>query len=249
MAPVCTRALVLHAFPYGETSKIVRLLTREHGSQSAIAKGAQRPKSPFGARLQVLSEGTAHIYFKPHRDLHTLAGFDVARQHEELTRDVRRFTAGAALAELLIRLCPTEPHPEIYDLSVSALAQLETVPEEALDLASLSVLWAAVEALGFAPQRDACARDGRPLPPGAAAFSVSDGGFLCANCARGSRSARLGADDREVLERLIAGSVSEIATLDAKHAAAHRRLLVRFVERHLAEDRELTALSLWRELA
>jgi len=249
MPPVHTRALILHAFPYGETSKIVRLLTREHGSQSAIAKGAQRPKSPFGARLQVLSEGTAHVYIKPHRDLHTLADFDVTRQHEELARDLRRFAAAAALAELLIRLCPAEPHPEIYDLTVSSLVQLETVPGEALDLASLSVLWAAVEALGFAPQLDACARDGRALPAGATVFSVADGGFLCARCARGTRSARLGADDRRVLQRLIAGEVADIALLDAKHAAAHRRLLVRFVERHLAEDRELKALAMWRELA
>ncbi|MDH5549691.1 MAG: hypothetical protein OEZ42_07260, partial [Gemmatimonadota bacterium] len=79
--------------------------------------------------------------------------------------------------------------------------------------------------------------------------SVADGGFLCSRCARGTRSARLGADDRRVLERLIAGEVSDIALLDAKHAAAHRRLLVRFVERHLAEDRELKALAMWRELA
>lgn len=249
MAPIRTQALVLHAFPYGETSKIVRLLTRDHGAQSAIAKGAQRPKSPFGARLQVLSEGTAHVYIKPHRDLHTLADFDVIRQHEELARDVRRFAAAAALAELLIRLCPAEPHPEIYDLTVSALDQLAAVPVAALDLASLSVMWATVEALGFAPRRDACARDGHPLPTGATVFSVADGGFLCTRCARGTRGTRLGADDREVLERLIAGEVSDIAALGAKHAAAHRRLLVRFVERHLAEERELKALSLWRELA
>jgi hypothetical protein len=29
---------------------------------------------------------------------------------------------------------------------------------------------------------------------------------------------------------------------------AHRRLLVRFVERHVAEGRELKALELWQEL-
>ncbi len=239
---------MLHAFPYGETSKIVRLLTREHGSQSAIAKGAQRPKSPFGARLQVLSEGTAHVYFKPSRDLHTLADFDVIRQHEDLARDLKRFAAAAALAELLIRLCPAEPHPEIYDLAVTALDQLEGVPGDALDVVSLSVMWAAVEALGFAPQRDACARDGRALPSGATVFSVADGGFLCARCAHGTRGTRLSAADRGELERLMAGQVSEIAPLRPKHAAAHRRLLVRFVERHLAEDRELKALNLWREL-
>ena len=52
MPLVSTDAIILHSFRYGETSKIVRLLTRDHGPQSVIAKGAMNPKSKFGARLQ-----------------------------------------------------------------------------------------------------------------------------------------------------------------------------------------------------
>ncbi|HEX5632270.1 MAG TPA: recombination protein O N-terminal domain-containing protein, partial [Gemmatimonadales bacterium] len=59
MPQVTTPAIVLGAIRYGETSKIVRLATREHGVQSAIAKGALRPKSRFGAALQLLREGSA----------------------------------------------------------------------------------------------------------------------------------------------------------------------------------------------
>ncbi len=44
MAVVSTPAIVLHAFRYGESSKIVRLVTPGHGVLSAIAKGAQRNK-------------------------------------------------------------------------------------------------------------------------------------------------------------------------------------------------------------
>jgi hypothetical protein len=53
--------------------------------------------------------------------------------------------------------------------------------------------------------------------------------------------------DRTVLEQLITGDLSQIDPLTPKHAAAHRRLLVRFVERHVAEGRELSALEFWRE--
>ena len=61
MAPVATPAIILATLRYGETSKIVRLATRDLGVQSAIAKGASRPKSKFGAALQAHHAGTAPV--------------------------------------------------------------------------------------------------------------------------------------------------------------------------------------------
>lgn len=249
MPLVTTPALILHGFPYGETSKIVRLLTPEHGVQSAIAKGAMRPKSKFGAKLQVLSQGTAQLYLKPSRDLQTLAEFEVTLQRPELAQDVVRYASGAALAELVMRCSPTEPHPEIYQLTVQQLDLLASVPSDALDAAALAALWGAVAALGFAPNVHHCARDGAQLSDGAVAFSVNDGGFVCRACARGGSTTELQAGDREVLQHLIAGSGDAVGELSPKHAAAHRRLLVRFVEQHVAEGRELRALTFWQELS
>ena len=52
MSLVSTHAIVLRTYRYSETSKIVRLATRDLGVQSAIAKGVLRPRSPFGAALE-----------------------------------------------------------------------------------------------------------------------------------------------------------------------------------------------------
>jgi len=249
MPPTSTLAIVLHTFPYGETSKIARLLTRDHGVQSVMAKGALRPKGKFGARLQVLSTGTAQIYFKANRDLHTLAEFDVVKQRQELAADVRRYAAASGFAEVIMRFLPAESHPEVFDLAEEVLDLLASAAEEELDVIALGAMWAAVSALGFAPRNDACARDGRVLPRGSVVFSVADGGFLCTSCARGVQANRLSASDRETLEHFIEGAVDVIGAISPKHAAAHRRLVVRFIERHVAEGRELKALALWQELA
>ena len=56
MPLISTQAIILSTLRYGETSKIVRLATREHGVQRAIAKGASRPRSRFGAALLVISQ-------------------------------------------------------------------------------------------------------------------------------------------------------------------------------------------------
>src|SRR5215204_6429821 len=81
MPLVSTPAVVLSSLRYSETSKIVRLATREFGVQSVIAKGALRPKSRFGAALQLLSEGEAQFVLKENRELHLLTTFDLRRLH------------------------------------------------------------------------------------------------------------------------------------------------------------------------
>ena len=108
MPLVTTPAIILHAFRYADTSKIVRLATRDHGVQSAIAKGASRPKSRFGASLQVLTAGVAHLYLRATTDLQTLSAFDVTEQHPGLATDLERYAAASVLAEVMLRCAPAE---------------------------------------------------------------------------------------------------------------------------------------------
>src|SRR5213083_3485726 len=100
MSLVTTPAIVLQTYRYSETSKVVRLATRDLGVQSAIAKGATRPRSPFGAGLELLSEGVAQLYLREGRELQTLGAFDVVNLRRELARDLDRFAGAAALVEI-----------------------------------------------------------------------------------------------------------------------------------------------------
>ena len=172
-----TPAIVLSSLRYGETSKIVRLATREHGVQSAIAKGALRPRSRFGASLQSLSEGQARLLVKEHRELHILASFDLTRLHVGLANDLERYATASALAEVMLRFAPADPHPESFDLLLDALGFLEVAPAGELEPLGFRALWLLVSTLGFAPGLDACVHDGTPLPAeGGLAFSTREGG-------------------------------------------------------------------------
>src|SRR5437588_535574 len=111
MALVTTPAVVLQPYRYSETSKVVRLATRELGVQSAIAKGALRPKSRFGAGLELLSEGSAQLYFREARELHTLGAFDLANLRRDLAADVGRFAGATVLAEIMLKMAPPAPLP------------------------------------------------------------------------------------------------------------------------------------------
>ncbi len=245
MVLVSTPAIILSTLRYGETSKIVRLATRDHGVQSAIAKGALRPRSRFGAALQVLSGGQAHLLLADRRDLHTLTGFDLATLPMSLTRDVGRYATAVALAEVMLRVAPAAPHPEAYETLHQALATLDTVPSEELSALSLRVLWQLIAALGFSPALASCVRDGRDLPAGELAFSAPEGGALCERCAGSSEATRLPEAARVALGQLTADS-GRLPSLDDRNAAAHRRLVVRYTRYHLAEGAALPALDFWQ---
>jgi DNA repair protein RecO (recombination protein O) len=245
MPLLATPAIVLSSLRYGETSKIVRLATRDHGVQSAIAKGALRPRSRFGAALQVLCLGQAQIILSERRELHTLTAFDITHLPLSLTGDLDRYSTAVALAEVMARVGPTAPHPEIFDLLRDSLSLLETAPAEALDAVGLRLLWRLIEELGFQPALEHCVRCGAVTgADGDLLFGPEEGGALCRNCAPASGPARLGAADRAALAALTGGGV-DLPELDRRHAAAHRRLLARFVRWHVAEGQMLPALEFW----
>jgi DNA repair protein RecO (recombination protein O) len=245
MAPVTTPAIVLSTLRYGETSKIVRLATREHGVQSAIAKGALRPRSRFGAAIQLLSEGQAQYLAKEHRELHILTAFDLQLLHVALAGNLPRYATASALAEVMLRFAPADPHPESYDLFRDALATLEQAPAAEVEALGFRLLWHLVSVLGFAPSLAACVRDGTALPEeGALPFSTREGGALCPACASAHGATRLPADARHDLVALL-DPAAVLPLLDERHATAHRRLLARYIRYHLGEGAELPALDFW----
>src|SRR5437879_13298208 len=183
MALVTTSAVVLRTYPYSETSKIVRLATRDLGVQSAIAKGVLRPRSRFAAGLELLSEGMAQLYHRETRELQTLAAFDLLVLRRELAQDGGRFAGATAQAELLLKMAPEAPLPGAYDALTTGLDALRAAVPEAVDAVELRGLLLLLGALRFAPVLGACVRDGTPVSPlpvgGQVAFSTADAGGLC----------------------------------------------------------------------
>ena len=268
MALTVTDAIVLHAFDYLETSRILRLLTREAGVQSVIAKGARRNRAKYGSAVDLFSQGEAQLYLKPGRDLHTLAAFDVTRARTALALDMDRFLAASALAELVLRIGRDDGNPALYDAIVATLDALETATGNAVVATGLAGAWRAVVASGFAPAIDRCATCHTPLDPLATvAFSHPSGGALCERCARlAPATRRLPPTARDMLRASLGESAADadpmkgegssssrsgrlpfasVAPLEPADARAHLRLLREFLHEHVAEERTGRAFTAW----
>jgi DNA repair protein RecO (recombination protein O) len=241
---VSTRALILQAFPYSDTSKVLRLYTPHLGLRSVIAKGAQRPRSRVGGLLEPFTEGDAQFYLREGRDLHTLGGFDLLRSRQGLGRNLVAFCAASLLAELTLRFGTEEPFPELYGSVVQTLDRLQAEQEPAATARlGLAGVWRVVALLGFRPEMECCVRCARPLETAEPSrFDADAGGAACLACRPAGR--QVAAAVRGEVVRMCEGGEGEPRLLDRP---LHAALLTAFLTAHLTQEHPLRSLALFRE--
>ena len=183
---VKTEAIVLRSIRYGEADRILHLYSKTRGRIGAIAKGARKPKSRFGGRLEpffrldlMLHEGRS--------DLMTVTGATTLDGYPRLRSSGPALTAGARACDAVLRLLDSEePNPPAYNLLCRYLALLDDPAESrAANLeTALSFRIKLALAAGFAPELASCAHCGEAEH--LVGFSGAAGGVICASCEAGS---------------------------------------------------------------
>jgi DNA repair protein RecO (recombination protein O) len=245
MSLVVTDAIVLHVFDYLESSRILKLVTREAGVRSVLARGARRSKKRFGTALDLYAQGSAELQMKVGRELDTLSGFDVVRARPQLATQLSRFTGASAIAELTLRFSSEAADPGLFDAVESALDAIGSAPPERARDVTLAGAWRVLRELGVAPTVDNCAECHAQIEPDAqAVFSHPAGGTLCERCGHLARSGRrLPPAARSALRDWLSDVPHPLESVD--DARAHQRLLREFLREHLSEDRPLRAFDVW----
>ncbi|HEU4748499.1 MAG TPA: DNA repair protein RecO [Gemmatimonadaceae bacterium] len=245
MTLLVTEAIVLHAFDYLESSRIIRLLTREAGVQSCLARGARKSRGRYGSALDLFAEGSAQLYVKPNRELNNLGGFEISRTRGELAEDIGRFTAASAIAELGLRFAGEEASAGLFDTVTVVLDRIALAPPEHTIEAGLAGAWRIVSVLGFTPELSSCAICHAPMRDSDdATFSHASGGVICTTCNRlvpGGR--KIPAAARATVVRWLEGEDSPGVT--EAEGRSHQRLLREFLGHHLTDDRPLRAFAVW----
>jgi DNA repair protein RecO (recombination protein O) len=182
MAPVTSRAIVLHSHRLGETSKVVVCYTETHGKVRLVAKGGRKGGSRVGAALGPFMVSGVVFYLRPGRELSIASQADVERDFPGLRRDAVRMAYGSAVLELVDRVVSgEEPDPSLFALIAQTLAGIEAAERDALDRVLLRFGFALARSLGYEAAFDACVLCGGA--PGAdALFAPRHGGLVCGAC-------------------------------------------------------------------
>ncbi|MDH3733152.1 MAG: DNA repair protein RecO [Gemmatimonadota bacterium] len=236
-----TRAVILQTYRYSDTSKILRLMTFEHGPCSAVARGALRPKSRYGGMLEPFVEGDATLYMKEGRELHTLSAFELVRERRDIGHALGLYTVASVLCELVMRLAPEHRDDDLYRALVRGLDVLHARARSGDDGGGLEHVWSLVSTLGFQPQLESCVSCGRGIGEERARFDFSAGGLHCSACAPGGPG--LEVDELRTLRALASGQPVTAS------AGQQGRWLADFIRYHMSEGANLKSLPFLRELA
>jgi len=182
-----TEAIILRSMRFSEADRILHIYTLERGRLGAIAKGARKTTSRFGARLEPLS----HVELVLHEgsgELHTVTGAALIASHRAVREDANRLGVGLIGAEAMLRLFDEpEPNPRAFNaltrfLEVLGRADAEAPP--ALDPLALSFQLKLLWLSGYLPHLSACVECGAPRD--LVGFSPHGGGAVCRAHSRGA---------------------------------------------------------------
>ena len=227
-----TEAVVLRSIRYGEADRILHLFTPTYGRLNAIAKGARRAKSRFGARLEPPSQVELRLH-RGRGSLATVTGVELVASNDAVRRDHRRAVLATIGFEAVMQLfAENDPSVKAFGALVrflEVLGDYELAPgEPACDPVALSFQFKLLWLAGLAPHLDSCTSCGDAGP--LSAFSASAGGAVCESC-RDASAAGVSGNALAGIRALLESPLSD-ATAVAPGGAAPREMLWLLQEIH-----------------
>jgi DNA repair protein RecO (recombination protein O) len=239
-----SEAFVLRSYPFKEADLVVSFLTRDQGKLRGVARRARRPKSPFGAGLERLSQVRMSYFQRENRELVNLDSCELLVSQFRLLSDYRAGVALDYFAEVTDQLLPpAEANDRFFRLLMTVLEHMRAdaaEPGGVWRAVTYFSLWA-VRLSGFLPELGVCLNCGSLLADGEtrerAFFNRGQDGLLCAECRRTAiaGSWELSMESRTIAEQMLRKPVAQVGQMGwARETCADlRRFLVQQIERHV----------------
>ena len=170
---------------YSESSKILKIFTRDLGLISVISKGCKKPKSPLHEGSNKLIYGVFDISYKED-GLSTLIAIDIKDNFKNIPmdyKDLAKKMYAFTIIDISMQVLPQDEiddneKKEIYDILISTLNKINggINPRILLDIVMLKYL----NFLGVLPNLDSCAFCGSNFD--IITMDARSFGFVCREC-------------------------------------------------------------------
>lgn len=238
MALVTTEAIVLRSYNLAEADRIVVCLTRGAGLVRAVARGARRMKSRFGAALEPFSFINLVFYEKENRELVTISQADIVKSNFDLASSPEVGRVLAYIAELVGDFAPPhEANDKLYRMVRACIEALAISPASSSPLLRYFEVWL-LRLAGLFPDMAVCNDCHNAFRDDESSFVDAEGSARCSNCAGRFGSAVSPATRRATVatKKLRPLQFAELAASltgpeQSEFAELTHRLMVRALER------------------
>lgn len=169
--------IVLSDTNYSESSKILNVLTKEHGKIGIISKECRNLKSSLRSVSSKLTYGYFNIYYKK-EGLSVLISVDIINDFSNIKQDLFKIGYATFLSDLTNQVLKETSSNEIFDLFINGLIKIndDFDPMIIANIIELKYL----NYLGVMPILDCCSVCGSNKK--IVTISSFAGGYLCVNC-------------------------------------------------------------------
>ena len=169
--------IVVSETNYSETSKILNILTKEHGVIGVISKGSRKIKSPLRSVSTKLSYGEVNLYYKKDK-LSNLISIDINNSFNNIRKDITKISYASYLMDLTVQIARSDFNEKLFDNFINGLIKINDGFDPAVIVNILELKY--LDYLGIKPEIDACVS----CFSKAEIFNISieKGGLLCRGC-------------------------------------------------------------------
>jgi len=173
-----TLGIVVKRMDYGEADRILTVLTSNMGKVKAIAKGSRKILAKLGGHLEPFC--LVDFIFHEGKSFYIVTSAVVQNHFKKVHSDIDKTAKAFYIGELLDKfLEENENHPEVFELFVKYLENLESADDPILiPVFSAKIL----EALGFKPEVSECLHCREKLQPVQNYWDDIEGGVICQKC-------------------------------------------------------------------
>lgn len=169
--------IVISETAYGDSSKIINVLTKEHGIIGIMAKGAKSLKSKLRSGTDRFTFGFFHVYFKENK-LSTLSNVDIIDSFKNIKSNIELLSYLNYIVELTTQVVKQNYNELIYENLIKTILKIN---EGFSPLIMTNILEAKfLDYLGVGLNFDSCVKCGKKS--NIVTLDGDAGGYLCKNC-------------------------------------------------------------------
>ena len=219
-------ALVLRHYPLAEADRIVVLMTKEHGTLRAVARGACKPRSRLGGCLEPMTHVRAQLYAKEGSDLARIWQCEIVHSYLGRNPTLDRIFGYSYMGELSQELAQeNNPNALLFRLLLAVLDAGEQVGVNEALLRYFE-LWA-LRLNGWLPDYAYCPACGKCVKDQGFYAWLEAGQGRCRACAD-HRGIRIGPEAARLLWEILRFSPAQFAS--CSHSAPALRDLERLAQ-------------------
>jgi DNA repair protein RecO (recombination protein O) len=237
-------AVVIRHREYGDTDRIVTLLTPTHGKVTAVAKGIRRSASRRAGHLDLFTRSS--VLLAQGQDMDVVVQAAGLERFRLLDSDLRAYGDAHYVAELVDAFTVDRvANTRLYRLLVRTLGSMSEATSMHLRAFEMELL----DETGYKPELHQCLECGRPMVEGTNHFSSALGGVVCETCWAPELKAQPISNDALKIMRNLQTDPARIVRLQSINSHLEREvrnLMREYIVHRL--DHRLKSVSVMRSL-